>query len=394
MAESVLVEKFKEGYAAVFDNNWPLWIGGLFLALLGILCMVAGRPWGVAGGLRVWGDWFFYGIGLYGQAPTKALFLSDASILTWGLLFGAFGSALLSKQFALRMAPNLELIKGVVGGILMGIGSVFAGGCNVGGFYSALAAGSVSGFGMMIGLILGAIIGLKYLLWEIEHIPTKPPKQKPPKAENAFDWYKVQPWLGAGFFVLLIGYGYCLGLRAYAHEAQLLMLAVAIGLVIQRCRFCFVRSFRDPFMTGEAEATRAVAFSVIVSVLGFFLVKWYNSDLALVYTYHHWIGGLVGGLIFGIGMLLAGGCGSGSVWRAGEGHIKLIIAVIFFALSNSLFKEYVFTNKVAASWGKSGLFLPDLVGGYFWAILLTAGVMLVWWAIMAWNEETDKLTLV
>ena len=31
---------------------------------------------------------------------------------------------------------------------------------------------------------------------------------------------------------------------------------------------------------------------------------------------------------------------------------------------------------------------------YFWAIVITAAVMLVWWAVMAWNEETDSLTMV
>ena len=61
---SVLVEKFKEGYSVLFDRNWPLWVGGVLLALLGIICMAAGRPWGVAGGLRVWSDWLFYWIGL------------------------------------------------------------------------------------------------------------------------------------------------------------------------------------------------------------------------------------------------------------------------------------------------------------------------------------------
>ena len=56
--------------------------------------------------------------------------------------------------------------------------------------------------------------------------------------------------------------------------------AVGIGIVIQRCRFCFVRSFRDPFMTGEAVATRAVALSVILSVFGFFAIKWFRGRLA------------------------------------------------------------------------------------------------------------------
>jgi hypothetical protein len=388
---SVLSEKFKEGYDALFDRNWPFWVGGLLLALLGILCFAWGRPWGVAGGLRVWGDWIFYGLGIYDQTPPRALFYSDPAILTWGLLFGAFGSALLSRQFKLQMAPTWELFKGLVGGTLMGIGSVMAGGCNVGGFYTALAAGSVSGFAMMVGLIIGAVIGLKYLLWEMENITVKPLKEKPPK-EGGIDWRKVQPWLGAAFFLFLILWAYCMSFRALTRYGVLLLLAAGIGLVIQRVRFCFVRAFRDPFMTGEAVATRAVALSVMISFVGFMIIKWSGLRPEMTYVYHHWIGGLVGGVIFGVGMLLAGGCGSGSVWRAGEGQVKLIIAVLCFALANSLFKKLVFTSQVAKAWG-TPYFLADGVG-YFWAIVIMCAVMIVWWAIMAWNEETDSLTMV
>jgi hypothetical protein len=391
MSDSVMVEKFKEGYSTVFDRNWPFWVGAVLIAFLGVLCMAWGRPWGVAGGLRVWGDWLFYGIGLYGQAPRHPLFMSEAAILTWGLLFGAFGSALMARQFTFQMAPRWELGKGLVGGILMGLGSVMAGGCNVGGFYSALAAGSLGGFGMMIGLLVGAIAGLKYLMWEMENIETGSLGQKEAK-EGGFDWRKVQPWVGALFFAALVIIAYALSFFAYTNEAVLMLLAVGIGIVIQRVRFCFVRSFREPFMTGEAGPTRAVALSVMLSVVGFFVIKWWGLWPETTYAYHHWIGSLVGGAVFGVGMILAGGCGSGSVWRAGEGQIKLIVAVIFFALSNSLFKHYVFTNEVARSWG-TPLFLPHATG-YFWAIILIFLVMIAWWAMAAWNEETDKLTLV
>jgi uncharacterized protein len=388
---SVLVGKFKEGYSVLFDRNWPLWVGAILLAFLGTMCMAAGRPWGVAGGLRVWSDWLFYTVGLYDTAPRHAFFLSSAAILTWGLLLGAFGSALLSRQFAWRTAPPLEIAKGLVGGLLMGVGSAMAGGCNVGGFYTAIAAGSVSGFAMMVGLLIGALIGLMYLMWEIEHITTKPPKQRAAKS-GGVDWKKVQPWLGALLFAFLVGLAYFMSDQAYTQQGVLMLATVGIGVVIQRCRFCFVRSFRDPFMTGEAVATRAVALSVILSVLAFFTIKWFRSDWQMIYIYHHWIGGLVGGVIFGVGMLLAGGCGSGSVWRAGEGQFKLILAVATFSMSNSLFKNYIWTKDVAASWGNP-IFLPE-VTGYFWAIIITAVVMLTWWAIMAWNEETDSLTIV
>ena len=34
-------------------------------------------------------------------------------------------------------------------------------------------------------------------------------------------------------------------------------------------------------------------------------------------------GGVVGGFIFGLGAMFAGGCGSGTLWRVGEGQVKL-----------------------------------------------------------------------
>ena len=54
----------------------------------------------------------------------------------------------------------------------------------------------------------------------------------------------------------------------------LLLRGIAFGVIIQRTRFCFVRGFRDPFMTGEGEVPRAIAVSIIISVLGFAALKW------------------------------------------------------------------------------------------------------------------------
>lgn len=75
--------------------------------------------------MRVWGDWLFYTIGLYPDPPHHAFFVSNTAILTWGLLFGAFGAALMARQFSWQMAPTLELVKGFIGGIFMGVGSAW-----------------------------------------------------------------------------------------------------------------------------------------------------------------------------------------------------------------------------------------------------------------------------
>ena len=181
--ESVLKNKFTQGYAAVFYEQWPALTGGLFLGLFSILIVAWSRPWGIVGGIRNWADWLFYGLGFYPVRPENP-FLFSGSVMDIGFLLGTFGSALMAKEFAFRWAPTLEMIKGLAGGTLMGVGSALAIGCNVGAFYTPLINLSASGFPMMIGLIVGGFIGLKYLLWELKSFRPKPPLSRRPSPEK------------------------------------------------------------------------------------------------------------------------------------------------------------------------------------------------------------------
>ena len=342
------------------------------------------------GGLRNWADWFLNYIGVYSQAPFSPL-ISTNSILTFGLLLGAFGSALMSKQFAIRKSPGLEMIKGVVGGTLLGIGAAMAGGCNVGGFYTATSALSFAGLAMMVGLIAGAYLGLRYLYWEMEHIPSKPPK--PSKGSGGKSLVEIEPYIGAFVFLCAIVAAMLYAREAYTRVGGLLLCGIAFGIIIQRTRFCFVQCFRDPFMTGEGEMVRAVAYSLAISILGFAALKWTGlrgEEIFVSPTF--WFGSLVGGIIFGFGMLLSGGCGSGSVWRAGEGHVKLMVVVVFFAFSNSLFKALIKSSEGFQTLIGHKFFIPDYIG-YKWAAIILLAIFVVYALVATWNEETDKFTV-
>lgn len=391
--KSVLGGILSRGYSAIFYDNWPIWVGGLLIAIMSIVTFAWARPWGVAGGLRNWGDNFFSLIGVYSAQPLSPL-ISTNSILTLGLLWGAFGSALMSKQFAIRMAPPLEMIKGVVGGTLMGIGSAMAGGCNVGGFYSAVSALSFSGIAMMVGLIIGAYLGLRYIYWELEHLPSGSGGASlgEPK-EKGFSWLQVEPYLGAAILIAAMVCAWIYNHKALTRVGGLLLCGIAFGIIIQRTRFCFVRGFRDPFMTGEGEVARAMVMSVVLSMLGFAALKWTGlrgEDAYVAQAF--WFGGLVGGIIFAFGAVLSGGCGSGSVWRAGEGQVKLIIAVTCFALSMSLFEALIDSSTGLQALMGHRVFLPDFIQ-YKWAIIGIAVLMFVYYMLVTWNEETDKFTV-
>ncbi|HDH01239.1 MAG TPA: hypothetical protein ENG80_05465 [Nitrospirae bacterium] len=138
--KSVLFAILNDAYAKIFFKNWPVWLGGLLIGITSVITFAWARPWGVIGGLREWFDWLFYSLGIYSTHPYYSPHLSSASVLTFGLLWGAFASGLLSKQFAVRTPPPFELVRSAIGGTLMGIGAAMAMGCNVGGFFSAASA--------------------------------------------------------------------------------------------------------------------------------------------------------------------------------------------------------------------------------------------------------------
>jgi uncharacterized membrane protein YedE/YeeE len=292
------------------------------------------------------------------------------------------------------MAPPFELLKGFAGGTIMGIGAAMAGGCNVGGFYVATSALSASGAVMLVGLLAGAYLGLRYIYWELEHIPTgssggKVKEKKP----DSFDWFKIEPYVGAAVFIAALVFAWIYSAQAYARVGGLLLCGIAFGIIIQRTRFCFVRGFRDPFMTGEGEVARAIALSLVIGILGFAALKWSGlRDEGVYVPQAFWFGGLVGGLVFGFGMVVAGGCGSGSVWRAGEGHVKLMIAVICFALSTSLFKTWIKSSEGLTRLMGHRVFLPDFLT-YKWTVLGLILFFILYYLAATWNEETDKFTV-
>ena len=390
---SVLTGILRKGYRTVFFENWPVMTGGILIGVMSVITFAWARPWGVAGGLRNWGDWFFSLVGVYDQGPLSPL-ISTNSILTLGLLWGAFGAALMAKQFSIRMAPPLEIIKGIVGGSLMGIGAAMAGGCNVGGFYTATSALSFGGLAMMVGLLIGAYLGLRYLYWELEHLPSGSTGAGTDKAkEKGIDWLSVEPYIGVAVFIAAAVVALLYAREAYTRVGGLLLCGIAFGIIIQRTRFCFVRAFRDPFMTGEGELARAVSVSLIISILGFTALKWTGLRGAEVYvTQTFWFGSLVGGVVFGFGMLLSGGCGSGSVWRAGEGQVKLILAVICFALSTSLFKALIKSSPGFAALIGRSFYLPDWLS-YKWTLLIMILIFAIYFLLATWNEETEKFTV-
>ena len=122
-----------ELFQTFFAKHWPVWIGGIILGLLNVFLFMIKSPWGGSGGYNNWGENVYQAIGFLGLenvAPTNTSLYGMLNII---IILGAFAGALLSKEFALRIPPVGELIKGFIGGGLMAIGCTMGIGCTIGG---------------------------------------------------------------------------------------------------------------------------------------------------------------------------------------------------------------------------------------------------------------------
>jgi hypothetical protein len=382
----------KKQYEIVFSQPWPVIPAALLVGTLNVFLFAFDRPWTASDGLRNWGDWLFQSMGILNRPDLISPFLYSGSILNLGLLLGAFAAALLGREFAIRVAPLGELLKGGVGGLLMGIGANLAFGCNIGGFFSAVAALSMSGLAMMLGLGIGAYLALRYLLWELERLPGLTTGKSYTFCAPRSSGLGWQPVLGILTLLMLLTLPFLYSRIGYAQQAGFLLFGVAFGILFQRSRFCLVRAFREPFMTGEGEHTRAAALALTLSMMGFAILKSMDLKDAKDWVFPgFWAGGLLGGLLFGIGMVLAGGCGAGSIWRAGEGQVKLWVAVAFFAVGASLSRLILVQTQLLQRLG-TAVFLPNLVG-WEWAMSLVVALMAGWYVFATWNERSGKFSL-
>jgi uncharacterized protein len=316
-------------------------------------------------------------------------------VLNLGLFFGAAAAALLSYEFGIRRAPVAELIKGGLGGLMMGWGAVLAFGCNIGGFFSATSALSASGLGMMAGLIGGSFLATRYLRAENAKLirkgetPFQSACEAPPPAAPSSNSFGAQPIAGAVILLALFAAAYLYRHSGYAPQAAFLFFGAALGFVFQRSRFCLVRAFREPFLSGEAEHGRAAALALLISVIGFAVLKATDLKDATDWVFPAWwFGSVLGGTLFGLGMVIAGGCGAGSIWRAGEGQIKLWTALLFFAIGASMARLILVKTEALGNLGKA-VFLPNAMGwgAAIWTIL---GIMILWHLLSSWNEQRKQ----
>ncbi len=122
------------------------------------------------------------------------------------------------------------------------------------------------------------------------------------------------------------------------------IVGVLIGITMQRSGFCFVASARDPIMVGSTSLFKAVIIGLIITTIGFSIFQYRTMGNMPDYLVEDIPGQIcpvglntiIGAVLFGIGMVIAGGCASGTLIRIGEGHIMQVVVLFGFVIGTTL----------------------------------------------------------
>jgi uncharacterized metal-binding protein len=142
---------------------------------------------------------------------------------------------------------------------------VFAGGCTVGAFFVPVLHASPAGFLMLFGLMIGAVIGLKLLMWTLENITWG--MQAPASKTQSTTALALYPWLGLALITAILWWAtswYGSEDSKLASRAIIVIAGFAIGFIMHRSRFCVARAVREPFMTAEGDMTKAVILALAI----------------------------------------------------------------------------------------------------------------------------------
>lgn len=191
--------------------------------------------------------------------------------------------------------------------------------------------------------------------------------------KNKTSKFKNQIPFGMFLFLLILFFG--IFLNSISKILSFFWITgIIFGFILQKSRFCFVSAIRDPYLIGSTALTKAVLIALAITTIGFTAIKYGSLIHGETIPGQDFItpisfATIIGGILFGIGMVLAGGCASGILMRTGEGFQMQMIALVFFIIG-SLWGAHDFEwwEKVFISNGKA-IFLPDLFG-WFGALVL------------------------
>lgn len=168
-----------------------------------------------------------------------------------------------------------------------------------------------------------------------------------------------------------------------------LTLGLVAGFVMHRADFCIAGMFRDLFLFRSVAKLRVMVLYVVVAMALFEgarllgLLPLYPFPLLGPAS----IAGILGGVLFGVGMVLAGGCVVGTLYRLGAGSRVSFVAFIGLIIGSTLYAEFhpFWKSLLTATTLFSGtITIPQYLHLaptplVFLSIAILGGLVVFWW---------------
>ena len=130
-------------------------------------------------------------------------------------------------------------------------------------------------------------------------------------------------------------------------------IAFVFGLVAAKTNFCTMGALSDIVNMGHWGRMRMWLLAIAVAVLGTSLLS-YTGQVELAKSVPQrpvlpWLSLMVGGLIFGVGMTLSGGCANKNLLRVGGGSVRSFVVLTFLAIASYMTLKGLF-GQWRSSW--------------------------------------------
>jgi len=116
-----------------------------------------------------------------------------------------------------------------------------------------------------------------------------------------------------------------------------LLIGMLFGAIANKTNFCTMGAISDWINIGSKDRLRAwfLAIGIAVVATQFMQAQGLIDLSGVMYLSPNlgWLGHIVGGTLFGVGMTLASGCGQRTLVRVGGGNLKSLVVMIFLGLT-------------------------------------------------------------
>ncbi|WP_192941203.1 selenium metabolism membrane protein YedE/FdhT [Arcobacter sp.] len=366
MLKGFCVDYFKQFRQTYMVNFWRPTPAVIALGVLAAYYFgITGTYWAVTGEFTRWGGHIlqFFGVDISNWGYYKIMKMEGTSltridgVMIIGMFAGCIAAAFWGNNVKLRMpASNIRIAQALIGGIIAGFGARLGMGCNLASLFTGIPQFSVHAWFFTIAMIVGVYLGTKVTMLPFFQSKIKLQKVSCSK-ELQKDETQINSFFKFGTFVFIAAIIWALYLIFFANSQKLgiaVLFGCAFGLLIAKAQICFTSAFRDIFTTGRNELAIAIVIGMAVSTIGVFSYIMIGTPAKIM-----WAGpnAILGGLLFGFGIVLAGGCECGWMYRAVEGQVHFWIVGIGNVIGATFlaFTWDSFSISLATSWPKINL---------------------------------------